>query len=205
MTGDMIPVKKINKGNIKQLSKELVMQYKKTAQLYRTNVLLVPLGDDFSWSHRKEWELQVKNYKALMKFINKKFKSLNIKFGTLDEYFNKIKSQKSVSEFPKVSGNFFTYADRHEDYWSGFYSLRPFWKRMGRELESYLRNAEIMLVLYSTQGNGQSECARMLAKIQSSRKSLSLFQHHDAITGTCRSDVVKVGREYEFKENKTSF
>jgi len=64
---------------------------------------------------------------------------LKASFGTLRDYFEAVQSSSSFNNFPSLTGDFFTYADKNEDYWSGYFTSRPFYKCMDRELVAKLR------------------------------------------------------------------
>jgi len=110
------------------------------------------------------------------------------------------------AKFSSVRGDFFVYSDIYVDgkpnYWSGFFSTRPFVKQLDRDLEASLRSAEILytLALGMARQNKASRIVQLLeedfARLVTARRHLGLFQHHDAITGTSKSFVMK---DYAFK------
>lgn len=180
---------KITQSNVRERAKTLLDQYRKKSQLYgdrdNHNVLLVPLGDDFRYRDLQEAHDQFENYEQIMEYINNQADwNAEVKFGTLSDYFEflfKHNSQinKKVETF---SGDFFTYADRQDHYWSGYYTSRPFNKRLDRLVEYYLRSAEIIYSyanLFSSKiQNKFTRADGLYKKLLVARRNLGLFQHH---------------------------
>lgn len=192
--------KVIDSNNVQVRSELILDQYRKKAQLYRTNSVLIPLGDDFRYDTMKEARAQFDNYKRIMDFINShpEYKT-RMRFGTLSDYYQsafKFAKKKNPTDvaaadargvppgFPALSGDFFTYADRKDNYWSGYYTTRPFYKHFDRELEAGIRSSEIMFSL------GPKHEASEFTKLRDNRRELGVFQHHDGMTGTAKDKVV---------------
>jgi hypothetical protein len=165
--------RKITKENVAERAHLLLDQYRKKASLYRSRAVLVPLGDDFRFQKPQEAEAQFSNYQLLFDYINQNVPGVQVQFGTLKDYFE---AARGDWKMPLLKGSFFTYADVNEDYWSGYFTSRVFDKALDRELERTLYAAERL-------GANKTE-------LRESRRALSLFQHHDGVTGTATTRVV---------------
>ncbi|RAL40093.1 hypothetical protein DM860_008233 [Cuscuta australis] len=194
--------------NVKERALKLLDQYRKKSTLYRTNTLLIPLGDDFRYVSVDEAEAQFKNYQLLFDYINSD-PGLNAeaKFGTLEDFYRTLREEADrvnyscpnevgsgeIGGFPSLSGDFFTYADREQDYWSGYYVSRPFFKAVDRVLEQTLRGAEMMMAFllgYCQRAQCEKLPTGFSYKLTAARRNLALFQHHDGVTGTAKDHVV---------------
>ncbi|CAJ0582171.1 unnamed protein product, partial [Mesorhabditis spiculigera] len=186
-----VPPQSINSKNVEQRAFMIYDQYRKKSQLFKTNVLLIPLGDDFRYQDDFEWNNQHDNYKQLFDYMNAKTEwNVKARFGTLADYFDALDAslKEDQQQLPVLSGDFFTYADRDDHYWSGYFTSRPFYKHMDRILQHYLRTAEIAYSLAQIDGGNLDD--EVLPKLVEVRRALSLFQHHDGVTGTAKDAVV---------------
>ncbi|UXI18700.1 protein-s isoprenylcysteine o-methyltransferase [Sarcoptes scabiei] len=188
----------INANNIEERVKILLDQYRKKSKLFRSRSLLVPLGDDFRFEEIKEWKNQYENYKKIIDHINS-HPELNaqIQFATLKDYFDSLLSEIDLNDLPTLSGDFFTYADRDDHYWSGFYTSRPFFKRFERTISSHLRATDILFsiaTILNCQANILNHTNELNENLTNeykfARESMALFQHHDGITGTSKDFVM---------------
>lgn len=197
----------ITAENLEAKADLLLDQYAKTASLFPHNVALIPLGDDFRYNFEKEVEQQYTNYKKLIDHINanpQRYHNTHISFGLPRDYFAEIK--KRYTDYPHLKGDFFVYSDIFSEgrpaYWSGYYTTRPMYKMLSRELEHNLRAAEILftVALNRAKQHKNANALRIYEKnyekMTLSRRNLGLFQHHDAITGTSK---VAVMRDYGFR------
>lgn len=193
----------ITEQNVERKSKTLIEEYDRIGSLTTHNVVLVPLGDDFRYEYPSEFDSQYTNYMKMFNYINshKEMFKADVSFGTPVDYFNAIKERHK--EIPTLKGDFFVYSDIFTEgkpaYWSGYFTTRPYLKLLARQFEHQLRTSEILFTLVynylkQTKNPRLEGSVRTLEKyyeqLIGARRNLGLFQHHDAITGTSRANVM---------------
>ncbi|XP_073965162.1 LOW QUALITY PROTEIN: alpha-mannosidase 2-like [Choristoneura fumiferana] len=194
---------KITAENLHSKSKTLLEEYSRIGSLTPHNVVLVPLGDDFRYEFALEFDEQYTNYMKMFNYINSHQELFNadVQFGTPLDYFKAVKERHKA--IPTLKGDFFVYSDIFNEgkpaYWSGFFTSRPYIKILGRQLEHQLRTSEILFTLvsnYIKQSNNhklvssEKRLERFYDQLINARRTLGLFQHHDAITGTSKAGVM---------------
>ena len=192
------PAVRITQANVRAKSLLLLNQFRKKSLLYGDdnshNVIVVPLGDDFRYVTLKEAHDQYENYELLMDYMNNQPDfNVNVRFGTLKDYFE-LAAPNTRGSLETLSGDFFTYADDTNSYWSGYFTSRPFYKRLDRVVESYVRSADILFTHASLLRSFRNESAENVSALENllleARRNLGIFQHHDGITGTARKAVM---------------
>lgn len=70
---------------------------------------------------------------------------------------------------------------------SGYFTSRPYYKREDRILMNYLRSAEMLHAMTATWESSTG----FEKRLENARRSLSIFQHHDGVTGTAKDYVMR--------------
>jgi hypothetical protein len=183
----------INQSNIDQRSQDLVRAFRARSQLFRTNNVLVPFGDDFQFRNA---EINFGNMSLLINYINanKKRFNINVKYALLSEYFDAIKDQASV--FGTYNYDFLPYSDNNVSDWTGFYTSRPTLKHLARIAEKVARTSEILFALSQAQSKDPTLFKDSFDRLYELRSANGYVQHHDGITGTETPDVVQMYADY---------
>ena len=106
-------------------------------------------------------------------------------------------------------GDFMPYSDVGNQYWTGYFTTRPFYKRMDRIVQSRIRFMPDWIIIQISifcfrlgdqllafaQSKGLAKYDEVahyiMNELRLARRNLAIFQHHDAITGTARPLVVQ--------------
>ena len=195
-----IAPQEINSRNVQERARMILDQYRKKAKLYakgteeNTHVVLTLLGDDFRYDSKREADAQFENYERLFEYINNTPElNAEVAFGTLADYFSLVNQARPIEQAPKITGDFYSYSDRVDNYWTGFFNSRPFYKWFDRYLQHWVQATDtaMSIALLNNKFANNEEAMRIYNIIKGATRTMDLFQHHDAITGTEKDFVVK--------------
>lgn len=157
----------ITRENVAERSRTLLGQYKQKAELFRHNHLLIPLGiflvfmqlsilgDDFKYKTLEMTNKIFENYQKLFDHINSDASfGVHIRFSNLKDYFSAVQASQAKDTslaFPTYHGDYFPYIDQAQDFWTGYYTTRPFTKGLSRRLSSAIRDANALCAVHMAQ------------------------------------------------------
>ena len=202
------PEPQVNESNVVEFAHNITSWFKKQSKWRRAqDILLWPYGCDLEHHNAT---LNMKQMDYIIDYINRnsdKF-GLTVQYATLSEYFEALNALKSV-EWPERGiqtnlsflplGTVSQYPGFYNEstemhWWSGFFTSRPILKRKARIGSSVLVLAERLHVqsLFATSMPQEIINIDLPAAIISLRRAVAVIQHHDAIPGTCRLEVMDV-------------
>ncbi|CAJ0564187.1 unnamed protein product, partial [Mesorhabditis spiculigera] len=166
----------LNDGNIDRRAREFMDKVKDQASHYRTNNVMLTMGDDFQYQSAGKW---FKNLDILIKYINANpAMGLNVQYSTPACYAAALQSTGSI--FQPKQDDFFPYASGDHSFWTGYFTSRPTFKGMIRQASSYLNLAKQLSANFLLDDGPALEIAK---------RASGLVQHHDAVTGTAKQVV----------------
>ncbi|VDD93743.1 unnamed protein product [Enterobius vermicularis] len=179
----------ITKDNVVAKALVLEEQFQKMASLFQSNTVFTVWGDDFRYDMIEEWHQQYDNLVLLFDQINSQNRT-EIRFGTFADYFKALEEFHKTNKPATLTGDFFPYECSVRDLWTGYYTTRPFFKKLERRLHAAIYAADVATT-NAVSLMTSDEKFKVHESLTYARRNLALFQHHDAITGTSRKQVMK--------------
>uniref|UniRef100_A0A8C2N314 Alpha-mannosidase n=1 Tax=Cricetulus griseus TaxID=10029 RepID=A0A8C2N314_CRIGR len=171
--------------NAKSLVSYFLMLAHSQQKYYRTNHIVMTMGSDFQYENANMW---FKNMDKLIRLVNEQQaegSKVHVLYSTPTCYLwelNKANLTWSVKE-----DDFFPYADGPHMFWTGYFSSRPALKHYERLSYNFLQVCNQLEALAGPEANmgpyGSGDSAPL-------NEAMAVLQHHDAVTGTARQNVV---------------
>lgn len=189
--GDPFANPPLTPRNATQRANEFVRIVLERAAYFRTDKLLILMGDDFRYVNAN---MMFQNIDRLLDAVNANSSQSGVvaEYGLVDEYFDAV--EKDAPNLPvwDADQDLFPYRKNRQtpvpfQWFTGFYSSRPVLKREIRILEDLYRVSDSLLAVKGAEGSGCSECSSLLEDV---KRAVAIVQHHDAITGTASNETV---------------
>jgi hypothetical protein len=119
---------------------------------FRTNHLLIPMGGDFRFMNA---HLNFKSMDRMIDYINTNYPNVTLMYSTPGMYVDALYAANVT--WPTKYDDLFPYADKSEDYWTGYFSSRPGAKWQVREGQAYLHASNWMYSLKALDVNSTDD------------------------------------------------
>ncbi|MQM18748.1 hypothetical protein Taro_051744 [Colocasia esculenta] len=161
--------------NVEERVNDFVEAAMAQANITRTNHIMWTMGTDFKYQYATTWFRQLDK---LIHYVNMDGR-VNALYSTPSIYVDA--KHASNESWPLKTEDFFPYADREGQYWTGYFTSRPALKGYVRTLSAYYLAARQLEFLRGRKSLGLTTDALADA--------LAIAQHHDAVTGTEQQHV----------------
>ncbi|XP_074713591.1 lysosomal alpha-mannosidase [Strix uralensis] len=154
------------------------------AERYRTNHIIMTMGSDFHYENANLW---FKNMDKLIAHVNARQANgsrVHVLYSTPSCYLWEL-HQANLSWSLKTD-DFFPYADGPHQFWTGYFTSRPAFKRYERLSNNFL---QICSQLEALAGPAAREGPYGPGDSSVLREAVAVAQHHDAVTGTEKQHV----------------
>lgn len=159
---------------------------------YATDNILLPYGCDFAFKNKFNF-FHIEKIMNIIKQNKKIFPDINIFYSTPHQYFTAVRNSSNFEfEIIKktiINDDFLPYASGEANYWTGYYSTRPYLKGLIRDAGNLLKkSSDYFSSLFTSHVVDKMNLAKKIIEL---REVIAVNQHHDAVTGTSKKHVIK--------------
>ncbi|KAM9251613.1 lysosomal alpha-mannosidase [Cariama cristata] len=154
------------------------------AEHYRTNHIIMTMGSDFHYENANLW---FKNMDKLIAHVNARQANgsrVHVLYSTPSCYLWEL--HRANLSWSLKTDDFFPYADGPHQFWTGYFTSRPAFKRYERLSNNFL---QICSQLEALAGSAAREGPYGPGNSSVLREAVAVAQHHDAVTGTEKQHV----------------
>ncbi|CAI4223504.1 unnamed protein product [Auanema sp. JU1783] len=168
---------------LEKLTKRFLSQIKQVQKLYGSKHHLVAIGDDFFFQDPADFDEMFHGFNQMKIYLDRfpEYRT-KIRFSTVSDFYNAVKDEN----IPSLRGDLFPYTSNRNQpnpWWTGYFTHRPFTKRMERVLQANIQQLDLLLHLEKSRVYDYES-------LREAKRNLALYQHHDGITGTSKKPVM---------------
>ena len=187
------PVMEGEDGNLGERVEALVAWVEEQATHYRSDHVILTMGEDFQYQAAHSWFL---NLDRILAELDLRGEELGVAAAYSSPSCYLAAVAASLPALPRELGDFLPYASDSHSYWAGYYTSRPSSKGMVRQVAGLAGVADTLAVLGAGRavlgvgraGRGAGRAGQGAGAL---RRAVAVAQHHDAITGTERQAVAE--------------